>query len=78
MRALKVLCIASFLTAGMWVPAGIAHAEGNVAKDVREGVRDVDKDVDRDAKDVDEEARKLDKERHKEDRHLDKEEKKHL
>ncbi|WP_236225408.1 hypothetical protein [Pseudomonas pseudonitroreducens] len=69
--------------------AGYVHAEGDVAKDVRDLHRDIDKGVDHDAKEIDKgyqhdkhEVEKtddhLDKERHKEDKHLDKEIKKDL
>jgi hypothetical protein len=78
MRVFNVLLSASLLIAGLMLHPPVVHAEGDVAKDVREDVCDVDKDVDRDGKDIEKEVKKLDKERHKEDRHLDKEEKKHL
>jgi phosphosulfolactate synthase (CoM biosynthesis protein A) len=78
MRANRLILVAFLLITGLISHSAIVVAEGDVANDVRDGVRAVDKDVDRDAKDVDEEAKKLGKEQHKEDRHLDKEEKKHL
>ncbi|WP_447748291.1 hypothetical protein [Pseudomonas nicosulfuronedens] len=69
--------------------AGLAHAEGDVAKDVRELHRDIDDGADHDAKEIDKGYRHdkhevektddhLDKERHQEDKHLDKELKKDL
>lgn len=78
MRPFKTLFVASLLTAGLMSYAGIVHAEDDIEKDIRDGVRDLNKDAEQDGKDIDKEAKKLDKERHKEDKHLDKEEKKHL
>lgn len=78
MRMLKALLVTSMLFVSAMSYISTAQAEGDVAKDVRDGVRDVDKDFDQDGKDIDKEAKKLDKERHKEGRHLDKEEKKDL
>lgn len=78
MRTIKTICLASLVAAAVVSYSGMATAEDDIEKDVRNGVRDLDKDADRDGKDIDKEAKKLDKERHKEDKHLDKEEKKHL
>lgn len=78
MTGYKGLFVVAFLATGMMSLAGIANAEGGVAKDVRTDVRDADKDADRAGHDVDKEAKHIEKERHKGDRHVDKEEKKDL
>ncbi|QIH07603.1 MULTISPECIES: hypothetical protein [unclassified Pseudomonas] len=78
MRALKSICLASMTAIGLMPHVGFVNAEGDVAKDVRDDVRDADKDVKRDDHEVDKEAKHLEKERHKEERHVEKEAKKHL
>ncbi len=64
MTGYKGLFVVAFLTAGMMSLAGIANAEGDVAKVVRTDVRDADKDADRAGHDVDKEAKHIEKERH--------------
>lgn len=58
--------------------AGYVHAEGDVAKDVRDLHRDIDKGYQHDKHEVEKTDDHLDKERHKEYKHLDKEIKKDL
>lgn len=78
MLKFKSVLLSSLLVLGVMAHAGVASAEGDVAKDVRQDNRDLDKDVKRDGKEVDKEAKHLEKERHKGDRHVDKEVKKDL
>ncbi|WP_025126356.1 hypothetical protein [Pseudomonas sp. PH1b] len=78
MRVIKSMFFCSLLAAGLLAHTGLAVAEGDIAKDVRNDNRDLDKDAKRDSKEVDKEAKHLDKERHKGDRHVDKEVKKDL
>jgi len=78
MPGYKGLFVMAFLAAGMTSHAGIASAEGDLARDVRTDVRDAEKDADHAGHDVDKEAKHLEKQRHKDDRHVDKEAKKDL